>query len=605
MKRFVTSILLVNLLALPLEVAAEETTQPISAEIDASSGTQTAPADSLSTGDNVSEEPATPTIENGEQSTVFEQQQTVLTTEGRWVEENGVTYYYIDGQKAKGWKEIDGQKYYFDTVTGALQKGFFQEGDYKYYFDAQTGAMQTGWTLIEGKWYFFDQVTGVMKTGWIMDDNTWYYLNQSGVMQTGWLLDQNHWYFLKQSGAMMTGWVSDQGKWYFLKQSGAMMTGWVYDQGEWYYLSQSGAMQTGWVYYQAHWYFLKFSGVMVKGWFIDDDSWYYSYSNGIMAKNTTIQGYYLGSNGAWMANLVNPKQAYSYNDLIADINKFQKNFPGFIHTQIIGKSVDGRNIYAIKLGKGEKEIFFNGSHHAREHMTTNVLMEMLDQYASSYSANRNFNSYNVRELLNKVSIWFVPMVNPDGVMLVQEGHLTAKNPQYVLQLNGGKTDFSSWKANIRGVDLNRQYPADWANIANNTGKPAPENFKGYQPLSEPEVQAVYNFVKAHHFKIATAYHSSGRILYWNFHQATGAYNRDYQIALKYSNLTGYSLVFPGSNPSGGGFTDWFIQDMKMPGFTPEISTHTYSKPVPLSNFDSIWKENQSAGLMLALEALKL
>ncbi|MDQ1144315.1 murein tripeptide amidase MpaA [Bacillus sp. SORGH_AS 510] len=344
---------------------------------------------------------------------------------------------------------------------------------------------------------------------------------------------------------------------------------------------------------------------MVKGWFVDDDSWYYTYSNGIMAANTTIQGYTLGSNGAWIANLVNPKQAYSYNDLMADINKFKRNFPGFIQTQIIGKSVDGRNIYAIKLGRGEKEIFFNGSHHAREHMTTNVLMEMLDQYASSYSAKRNFNSYNVRDLLNKVSIWFVPMVNPDGVMLVQEGASTAKNPQYVIQLNGGKTDFSSWKANIRGVDLNRQYPADWANIANNTGKPAPENFKGYQPLSEPEVQAVSNFVKTHHFKIATAYHSSGRILYWNFHQATAAYNRDYQIAQKYSKLTGYSLVFPGPNPSGGGFTDWFIQDMKMPGFTPEISTHTYSKPVPLSNFDTIWKENQSAGLLLAVEALKL
>jgi g-D-glutamyl-meso-diaminopimelate peptidase len=191
------------------------------------------------------------------------------------------------------------------------------------------------------------------------------------------------------------------------------------------------------------------------------------------------------------------------------------------------------------------------------------------------------------------------MVNPDGVTLVQKGHTSAKNPSYVLKLNGGKTDFSSWKANIRGVDLNRQYPADWANIRFNTGKPSPQNYKGAKPLSEPEALVLYRFTLQHRFKNATAYHSSGEILYWHFHQDANRMTRDLSLANKIKHKTGYSLVKPTPFPSGGGYTDWFIQNQKQPGFTPEISPYAGARPVPLGNYDRIWNQNYSIGLLLA------
>jgi murein tripeptide amidase MpaA len=465
------------------------------------------------------------------------------------------------------------------------KSGFVTEENNTYYYLPTTNEVAKGWQFIDHHWYYFDPESGKMQTGWILVSNNWYYLSTSGVMQSGWLLDGNKWYYLNQGGSMAVGWKLVSNKWYYLEQSGAMKTGWLYDKNNWYYLTQTGVMTTG--------------------WYTADHGWYYSYSNGIMAKNTTMQGYTLGNSGGWLSNLVIPKQVYSYLEMEADIRELAMNYPGFIQTEVIGRSVDGRNLYAVKIGKGKKEIFFNGSHHAREHMTTNLLMEMLDQYAQSYANKTNFNGYNVRQLLDQVSIWFVPMVNPDGVMLVQEGAYTAKNPQYVLSLNGNRADFSSWKANIRGVDLNRQYPADWENIRDNSTAPGPSHFKGYQPLSEPEVQAIYNFTKAHSFKIAVAYHSAGQILYWNYKQAYYERERDHAIAVKYANLTGYSLVYPGSNPSGGGYTDWFIQEMKLPGFTPEISPYTNGKPVPLANYDNIWKQNSSAGLLMAKEALNL
>lgn len=304
----------------------------------------------------------------------------------------------------------------------------------------------------------------------------------------------------------------------------------------------------------------------------------------------------------YTGDFVNPRKTYTYEQMIRDLKDIRLWYADITEIQIIGKSVDGRNVYALKLGTGKNEILINGSHHAREHMTTNVLMEMMDAYAYSYLRNKTLDGFDVRKILNETSIWFVPMVNPDGVTLVQKGHKSAKNPSYVLKLNGNKTDFSAWKANIRGVDLNRQYPADWANICCDPGKPGPQNYKGNRPLSEPEAKALADFTLAHDFKTALAYHSSGEILYWHFHQGYSALQRDKALAKKISAKTGYSLVPAMRNPSGGGFTDWFIQNEKRPGFTPEISPYVGKRPVPVSKFDSIWKKNYSIGIMMANEA---
>ncbi|WP_108668980.1 M14 family metallocarboxypeptidase [Peribacillus acanthi] len=299
---------------------------------------------------------------------------------------------------------------------------------------------------------------------------------------------------------------------------------------------------------------------------------------------------------------VNSKVTYTYEQMIVDIRELQIMYPTIVKTEILGKSVDGRNLYAVKLGTGTKEVMLNGSHHAREHMTTNVLMEMLDSYALSFVKGTTYGGYNTRQVLTKTSIWFIPMLNPDGVSLVQKGHKSAKNPSYVLKINGGKTDFSAWKANIRGVDLNRQYPPNWSKVEGPKG-PAPKNFKGYKPLSEPEALALVNFTRKHSFKTTAAYHSSGEILYWYYGQKGAQYTRDLGIANRIKLLTGYSLV-PAkvSMTSGGGFKDWFITEFKQPGFTPEIAPYVGERPVPNYYFPSVWKKNYKVGLMLASEA---
>ncbi|MBP0725106.1 hypothetical protein J5Y03_07860 [Bacillus sp. RG28] len=296
---------------------------------------------------------------------------------------------------------------------------------------------------------------------------------------------------------------------------------------------------------------------------------------------------------------VNPKGNYSYDQMVKDLNEIVLWYPNFAKLEKIGTSVDGRTLYALKLGTGKQEISINASHHAREHMTTNLTMEMIDDYAAAYEKNSTINGYNVRSTLNRTSIYFVPMVNPDGVMLVQQGYKSAKNPAQVLKLNNGNKDFSAWKANVRGVDLNRQYPANWDRIKNNQSKPGPDNYKGTRPLSEPESKAMYQFTLKHHFKNTVAYHSSGNIIFWNFKQDSKRSARDRQIALKAAKMTGYSLVLPEKDPSGGGYKDWFVTMSKQPGLTIEIAPYIGKRPIPNSYFNDIYRRNRSIGLLMA------
>ncbi|MGF2617967.1 hypothetical protein FZC84_13060 [Rossellomorea vietnamensis] len=303
------------------------------------------------------------------------------------------------------------------------------------------------------------------------------------------------------------------------------------------------------------------------------------------------------------SRVVNARErVYTYEEMVNDLQEIARMYPSFTQLTTIGKSVDGRDIYAIKLGKGSKEVLVDASTHAREHMTTNIVMTMLDNYAYSYATNQYFEGMNVPKILNETSIWFVPMVNPDGVTLVQKGHTSAKNPQEVLRMNNLSTNFTSWKANIRGVDINRQFPADWDNITNNSGRPSNKNYKGKAPLTEPEAQAVANFILSRDFKAFASYHSSGEILYWHFNQ-TNHYARDYALARKIGNITGYSLVSPLYDSSGSGASqDWFIRQVGKPGFTVEISPYVVEREVPLYYYDRIWNQNKIIGLVVADEA---
>ncbi|MGI5895291.1 MAG: bacterial Ig-like domain-containing protein, partial [Candidatus Merdivicinus sp.] len=156
-----------------------------------------------------------------------------------------------------------------------------------------------GWKQNQtGSWHYYQD--GEAVTGWLKKGELWYYLDpETGIMADGWQYINGVWYYLKPvSGNMMTGWQYINGVWYYFKDWGGMATGWQYINGVWYYLKDWGGMATGWQYINGVWYYLKDWGGMATGWQYINSAWYYLKDWGGMAYNTTIDGYYLGADGA-------------------------------------------------------------------------------------------------------------------------------------------------------------------------------------------------------------------------------------------------------------------------------------------------------------------
>ncbi|AOR24598.1 N-acetylmuramoyl-L-alanine amidase family protein [Clostridium taeniosporum] len=140
-----------------------------------------------------------------------------------------------------------------------------------------------------------------VNTGWAKNsDGTWSFVNADGTKATGWLNNNGAWYFLNAAGNMQTGWINDNGTWYLTNASGAMLTGWQNVNGTWYFMQGSGAMKTGWINDNGTWYYMQASGAMKTGWLNDNGTWYFLNGSGKMLSNTTVNGYVLGANGAWI-----------------------------------------------------------------------------------------------------------------------------------------------------------------------------------------------------------------------------------------------------------------------------------------------------------------
>lgn len=301
--------------------------------------------------------------------------------------------------------------------------------------------------------------------------------------------------------------------------------------------------------------------------------------------------------------LVNPNQTYSYAQMKNDLEKLAKTYN--LPLIKIGESELGRDLLAVKVGKGKHSILLNGSHHGREWLTTNVLMTMVEEYAIAYQLEKSVGGYSTT-ILDTVSIWFVPMVNPDGVMIQQKGieHLPFLMQEVYIDMNQGESDFKRWKANGLGIDLNRQYPAGWESINGDQPSASYSHYKGQKPLQAKEVRALAQFTVKSNPLITASYHTSGHELYWYYYNKLLNLPRDFRLVNKISKVTGYKIAYPSFNAVGGGYSDWFIQEYQRPAVTLELSSLVKETNPPLSAIHEEWERNRVIGLLIADEAIK-
>ncbi|WP_273850756.1 M14 family metallopeptidase [Guptibacillus spartinae] len=283
-------------------------------------------------------------------------------------------------------------------------------------------------------------------------------------------------------------------------------------------------------------------------------------------------------------SLINPNQSYDYGTLAKDIRKILGVYP-FIKQGLIGETVMGKPIPELVVGTGEKKVHMNGSFHANEWLTTTLIMKFVDDYARELTSSQQLSGVYLPVLYESTSLSLVPMVNPDGVDLVING-LPEEEPYRSLanEINNGNDQFSRWKANIRGVDLNNQYPAKWdVEAARKPTKPSPRNYPGKAPLTEPEAIAIADLTTRKNFDRALAFHSQGEVIFWGFE---GLEPPESEILVsEFSRLSGYLPI--RYVDSFAGYKDWFIQDFRKPGFTVEIGKG--ENPLPVSQFNEIYQ----------------
>lgn len=285
---------------------------------------------------------------------------------------------------------------------------------------------------------------------------------------------------------------------------------------------------------------------------------------------------------------------YTYNVCEYALIGLKYKYP-YIFKGSIGKSVMGKSLSYIKIGNGATNVLYIASTHANEWITTPLVLKFVEDYLLAYSnGDKIYNTY-ARDSYSTSSISIIPLVNPDGVDLVNND--INKESNYYLDAVKISQNYPNirfpdgWKANINGIDLNLQFPAKWENAKEIKFKqgyisPAPRDFVGDTALQAIEAQALYNFTLSNNFKLMLTFHSQGKVIFWQFEDYTPP--RAEEIGIKMSKASGYSLEKTPYASSFAGFKDWFIQNYNLPGYTIEVGLGI--NPLPISDFDEIYSE---------------
>lgn len=257
-----------------------------------------------------------------------------------------------------------------------------------------------------------------------------------------------------------------------------------------------------------------------------------------------------------------PDGRYKNPDEISDfISEVHAKYPDITEVKSIGKTLEGRDIFAIKISDNaksdEKEPVFlvNGMHHAREVMTPEITTDMVDYLTSNYGQNAEVTNW-----VNNTEIWVIPMFNLDG-----------NNKMW--------TEDSMWRKNTRdghGVDINRNYPTGWNSCAGSSSRTSAQDYRGKTPASEPETQSMMNFVSAIKPVFNISYHSYSEIVIYPFgckpkrtptEEAVEAIGAEIGKKISYKPGTAWELLYNAD----GGDIDWMYTEHQVIPYVIEVN----------------------------------
>lgn len=266
-----------------------------------------------------------------------------------------------------------------------------------------------------------------------------------------------------------------------------------------------------------------------------------------------------------------------YVELLKRLSLLDKSYK----VKVIGKTKLNRKIFAVEkiLNESFSTAIFVSSIHARENITSDLVFEMIEKGAF--------------DKIEKFNLSFIVMANPDGVE-IQNGKLqnfSKHRQKKIVKMNNGSNDFSMWKANAFGVDLNNNFDAKWGTNVHSK-IPSSQGFVGKKPFSENETKTIMKYTKKMKPFITISYHTKGEEIYFNFFQKSSYLARDEKIAKRFADSTGYKVVNV-EEVSSGGFKDWCIEKLKIPALTIEVGSDDLSHPITKENLSEIFEKNKS------------
>lgn len=308
---------------------------------------------------------------------------------------------------------------------------------------------------------------------------------------------------------------------------------------------------------------------------INDEEYALLTKNGFVVETNWVQG--VSFDGLVDEEYKNPYEVEQFMQTASGL------FPELTKLIEIGKSLEGRSIWALKISDNpgvrendEPTVLFNSMHHAREVMTPEVSMDVIEYLLSNYE-----NDSRVKNWVDRNEIWVVPMLNVDGNNQVWQG----KN---------------LWRKNTRdghGVDLNRNYPFGWNSCNGSSGRTSDDDYRGPEPASEPETRALMNLVAEIKPVFDISYHSYSELVLYPYgcRNSSGASNAAMEtIGDELGSLLGYRAGTPWEilYEADGSDIDWMLGEHQVipyvlelnsrrDGFQPKYST-TRDKTVELN-----------------------
>jgi murein tripeptide amidase MpaA len=191
--------------------------------------------------------------------------------------------------------------------------------------------------------------------------------------------------------------------------------------------------------------------------------------------------------------------------MVADVEALAARYPAKVHLFSLGTSYDGRNLLAARVSNdaadnlSEPGVFFVGQHHAREHLTVEVVLSLLHLFAGSADP-------QITWLVNSRQIYIVPSLNPDG----SEYDIATGSYRY-------------WRKNrqpdqgVYGTDLNRNYSYNWGCCGGSSGNRGSDTYRGAFPFSTPEDARMADFMIAHpNVMTGISYHTYGNLILYPY-----------------------------------------------------------------------------------------